>query len=187
MRKNLVIFAAVIAIAGLGLAGCNEDAPQSTSGVRKATVDVQTDPNTGLTIEQQNVANRLQMDNKPGSIKHLYIISPDSGQVLIYSTVKGKVTSSGKRLSPRSTSDCNYLTIGNERHCTTEVLEDDGSYGTSVDYIYWWDAQGRYHQHFFTGGQIIHVSDYPITVKSVVLNLEATQAPAPAQPTNEQR
>lgn len=169
---------ALISTVGLTLAGCNEDQPQSASGVTKATVQVQVDPTTGRTIEQNQVAARLEQDNKPGAVKHLYIISPESGQVLIYSTVKGKVTSSGKRLSPRTTEDCNYVTIGNERKCTKEVLEDDGTYGSSVDYIYWWDAQGRYHQHFFTGGQIIHISDYPITVRNVVINLELANSPA---------
>jgi hypothetical protein len=52
------------------------------------------------------------------------------------------------------------------------VLQDDGTYGSSSEDIYWFDAAGRYHQHWFTGGQIIHLSDQPISVKSVVLNLE---------------
>ncbi len=163
-------------VLSIGLAGCDPDpTPQAASGVKKANVAVQTDATTGLTVEQRNVADRLALDNKPGSIKHLYVIAPDSGQVILYSTVRGKVTSSGKRLNPRTVNpnDAFAVQIGNERHYTSEVLEDDGTYGSSVDYIFWWDVQGRYHQHFFTGGQIIHVSDYPITVKSVILNLDA--------------
>lgn len=31
----------------------------------------------------------------------------------------------------------------------------------------------RYHQHYLTGGQIIHISSQPIPIKSVTINLEA--------------
>ena len=159
-----------------------ESAPSvSDSGVKKASVEIQVQA-SGFTVEQENVKARLLEDNTPGSIKHLYVISPYSGQVIMYSTVKGKVTSSGKRLTPTSlmgstdrvstSRGADKVLIGSERKWTTEVLQDDGTYGSSVPYIYWWDAQGRYHQHFFTGGQIIHISDQPIAVKSITLNLE---------------
>jgi hypothetical protein len=178
----MIIAAVAVVVIAVGLTGCNEGTPQSASGVQKATVTVPVDPQTGMTVEQQNIANRLQMDNKPGSVKHLYVISPETGQVLIYSTVKGKVTSSGKRLSPKTINNAGAqygfkVPIGRDTYYTNEVLEDDGTYGSSVEYIYWWDTAGRYHQHFFTGGQILHISDYPITVKSVILNLEVSNAP----------
>lgn len=154
--------------------GCTES--KSASGVSRAVQQVKAQEN-GLTVEQENVAKRLQIDNQPGALKHLYIISPYSGQCILYSTVRGKVTSSGKRLTPtsaNSSSGYGFLIdnhAGQEYH-TTEVLQDDGTYGSSVDYIYWWDAKGVYHQHFFTGGQIIHVSDKPINVKSVIISIE---------------
>lgn len=181
MKRSLASLVLVIGAACL-LAGCEPDnAPQSSSGVTKATVHVNVDPNTGLTVEQSNIAGRLKMDNTPGSVKHLYIIAPESGQVIIYSTVQGKVTSSGKRLSPKTVNGSTRgfnVQIGNETHYTSEVLQDDGTYGDSAEYIYWFDAQGRYHQHYFTGGQIIHISDYPVQVHGVIINMEVQQAPA---------
>jgi hypothetical protein len=170
---------------------CDEiqQAPQSASGVTKATTKIQTDLN-GRTIEQNNIINRLSEDNKPGSIKHLYIISAYSGQVLIYSTVKGKVTSSGKRLTPINVDGSsgispdnnddkqwhdNRITIGGNNFITNEVLQDDGTYGTSVEYIYWWDSKGVYHQQYITGGMILHISNQPISVKSITLNFEETK------------
>ena len=173
MRNSTIVL--LIALMSLGLLGNNECAPRepvSASNVTKATVEIETDPTTGLTIEQQNIASRLTLDNEVGSIKHLYIISPYSGQVVMYSTVRGKVTSSGKRLTPNSMSSTVPVRIGGTTEYTHEVLQDDGTYGSSVPYIYWWDTRGIYHQHFFTGGQIIHISDQPIRVDSVILNLE---------------
>ena len=92
-RSYSTLSLVAIAVVAVSLAGCKEDGPQSTSGVQKATVNVAVNPRTGRTVEQDNIAGRLKMDNTPGSIKHLYVIAPESGQVIIYSTVQGKVTS----------------------------------------------------------------------------------------------
>lgn len=172
------IFIGIIAAALV--VGCEQDmTPTSTSGVKKteATVKVGSD---GLTNEQRNIRDRLELENQPGSIKHLYIIAPESGQCILYSTVKGKVTSSGKRISPTQI-DYVYGAIGdrngwevkygNNTVLTREPLQD-GTYGSSEPYIYWFDVRGSYHQHFFTGGQIIHISDQPMAMKSIVINIE---------------
>ena len=175
----LLTFAAAV----LFLIGCggSRPVPVSASGVKKAEVEVPTNP-TGHTIEQENILERVRRDNKPGSVKHLYVISAYSGQVLIYSTVKGKVTSSGKRLTPyevsyvwngtNETSSGFQLDIGRKQCATREVLQDDGTYGSSIPYLFWFSSDGRYHQHYLGGGEILHISDQPLNVKSIVLNLE---------------
>jgi len=160
-------------------------APVADTGVKQAHADISTG-NDGMTTEQRNVKKRLEMDNSSGSIKHLYVVSSMSGDVIVYSTVKGKVTSSGKRLTPRTvdagtetTGQYNRLNkfgvpvnIGGANYRTTEVIQDDGTFGSSIPYLYWWDAQGRYHQHYVTGGQILHISDQPIRAAKVILNME---------------
>lgn len=168
---------ALISLFSISASECQQTTtPESASGVNKKTVSVATD-SEGWSIEQRNVADRLKIDNLPGAIKHLYIISPYSGQTILYSTVKGKVTSGGKRLQPTSVhvgdSSQGHRFYGFDfgNHETSEVLQDDGTYGSSCEYIYWWDTAGRYHQHFFTGGQIIHVSEQPLTVKNVIINV----------------
>lgn len=171
------------------LAACNDPVPAtSSSGIGKATAKVQVGSD-GLTAEQRNIQERLKADNAPGSVKHLYIISAYSGQVLIYSTVRGKVTSSGKRLTPTSVNgSCNagngcaggfVVDIGKAQVMTNEVLQDDGTYGGSVEYLYWWDAKGVYHQHYVTGGQIPHISSEPLVVKSIIVNMELNKAESP--------
>ncbi len=175
MKKLIVVFLPLFLTACLDVPASQ---PSSDSGVKKATAAVQTGTD-GLTIEQRNVRDRLITDNKPGSIKHLYVISAYSGQVVMYSTVRGKVTSSGKRLSPTSVvvgasgdyKRPGFPAIGGD-YVTGEVLQDDGTYGSSVEYLYWWDTTGRYHQHYVSGGQILHISDQPIATKSIILNLE---------------
>jgi hypothetical protein len=173
-----------IVVAALMLPSCIEEPqPSNASGsVSKKTVEVSTDAD-GWTVEQKNIAERLKRDNVAGAIKHLYVISPYSGQVILYSTVKGKVTSSGKRLTPTSVAATDGQHVGHahmgmgvningQTKYTSEVLQDDGSYGSSCEYIFWFDSKGIYHSHFFTGGQIIHVADQPMPVKNVIINLE---------------
>jgi len=176
MKK--ILFSITI-IFTLLLSSCvSPDAPQSSSGISKVNAIVNVGSN-GLTAEQDNIKNRVGLENIPGSIKHLYVISPYSGQVIIYSTIKGKVTSSGKRLSPsKSISERgdfivpNVKDVNGNRSYTNEILQDDGTYGSSNPYIYWFDSKGIYHQHFFTGGQIIHISDQPIAIKNIIINME---------------
>ena len=181
----------VVALACLLAIACNDDdaAPVAASGAKQITVEAPKNQR-GYTTEQENIARRIVVDNEPGAVKHLYVISAMSGQVLIYSTVKGKVTSSGKRITPTTVAasdganvgSSHYgipINIGGRKHYTSEVLQDDGSYGSSIEYLYWWDQRDRYHQHYVTGGQILHVSDAPLAVKSIVLNLEITSAGNP--------
>lgn len=179
---GLVLVLSFVAIGSSECDGTGSAPTKAASGVEKAEVDITVGP-SGLTVEQANVKRRLEEDNTPGTIKHLYVISAYSGQVLIYSTVKVKVTSSGKRLSPYTVgcTDGEYVNsanegidvrIGNVIKRTEEVLQDDGTYGASVPYIYWYDINDRYHQHYITGGQIVHVSAQPLVVPDVVLNME---------------
>lgn len=175
----------VALIAASSESGCydTKDAETASSGISAKRVQVNTDQN-GWTVEQKNISGRLKMDNTPGAIKHLYVISPMTGDVILYSTVMGKVTSSGKRLAPRTVSSFGSsghdawgmrADINGVQKETNEVIEDDGTYGDSVQYMYWWDARGAYHQHFFTGGQIIHLSDQPLPIHKVMINLEAQE------------
>jgi hypothetical protein len=141
--------------------GCEGTQQVSDSGVSKATTQIKTDLN-GNTVEQKNIIDRLQRDNDLGSLKHLYVISSFSGDVMEYSTVKGKVTSGGKRLSPKtvvgftegSPSYRNKVKLNGENYLTDEVLDDGGAYGDSMSYVYWFDAQGNYHQYFPSGGYL---------------------------------
>lgn len=181
MRTLLVVLALTTLVA------CNlepgNSQPRSASGVKQGKVQVQTGP-SGWTAEQDNVMNRLIEDNKPGSVKHLYVISAYSGQVIIYSTVKGKVTSGGKRLTPTTTTGAGEFNhnginfaFNGTTYKTAEVLHDDGTYGHSGDYLYWWDTKGMYHQHYVSGGQIVHISNQPLAVKGIIINMELTTKP----------
>ncbi len=175
--KKLLVFLPIVL-----LFSCNLPEPQqavSDSGVQKASVKVQTDAN-GHTVEQSNYMERVKRDNETGSLKHLYIISSYSGDVLEYSTVKGKVTSGGKRLSPGTVNGYNqqlsvsnnYVTLNGNNYITDEVVDEYGMYGSSSPYFYWFDAQGNYHQYYPSGGTFVHISDKPLTIMKANLSVK---------------
>ena len=184
MRKLKMVVLFLMAI--IVFTSCNLDTEQqkSDSGVSKATVKVKTDVN-GQTIEQKNIIERLQRDNDLGSLKHLYVISSFTGDVMEYSTVKGKVTSGGKRLSPKTVRgdsynstqiNSNWVSLNGEKHITDEVLDDGGAYGESMSYVYWFDATGNYHQYFPSGGTYLHISDKPLRIKKSNMTFEVEES-----------
>lgn len=192
-HTHQLLAAAVLAL--LAAAGCDgknrtsAPAVKSASGVQAIRVELKPDID-GFTAEQRNIRDRLLMDNHVGAIQHLYVISAESGQILYYSTVRGKVTSGGKRISPTGVvvKKGKYkdgdnivdqpelrgvpINVGGRACRTGEVLQDDGTYGSSTPYVYWWDSKRNYHQHFFTDDQIVHVSSQYITVHQTTINLD---------------
>lgn len=144
---------------------------RSSSGVSKAKAVVVTD-NDGHTVEQRNILEKIKRDNEVGKVRHLYQISSYTGDVLEYHTVKGKITSGGKRLNPEHASgersdlgDRGFgFDIGPNRYYTLEVLSDDGTYGSSMNYFYFFDTRNEYHQIFPTGGTYVHISDRPLRI-----------------------
>jgi phosphatidate phosphatase PAH1 len=178
--KNLVLFLLSLVL----ITSCEMESQQqeSDSGIKKASIKIKTD-SEGHSIEQKNIMERLERDNKIGEVKHLYVISSYSGDVLEYSTVRGKVTSGGKRLSPKTVNNStgiqgnsgttNTVYIGNLRYYTDEVLDDGGAYGESGNYLFWFDAQDNYHQYYPSGGTYLHISEKPLRVRKA--NLTFTQ------------
>lgn len=178
-------FVALALFAAALVAGCGGPAAQSVSGVKVASVGKVDTNGSGHTAEQQNIIERVKRDSELGAIRHLYVISPHSGQVILYSTVKGKPTSGGKRLTPKtiaslsgesSTASLPTVQIGGRNYTTTELPNEDGTYGQSTDYLYWFTPDGAYHQHLMNGSDIIHISDRPLAVKDVVIRVESGPA-----------
>jgi len=194
MRNKFVALAFVVAalsVAGCGGCGKPTGIPQaqSTAGVEVASVGKVETNASGHTVEQQNIIERVKRDNELGATRHLYIISPYSGQVILYSAVKGKPTSGGKRLTPRTivsrdstlngnnpNSGLPVVKVGGTYYGTNDLPNEDGTYGSSSEYLYWFTPDGAYHQHMLTGADIVHISDRPLVVKDVVIRVESGPA-----------
>lgn len=141
----------------------------------------------GLTSDQRNVKRKYEEENKTGRILHLYVISCQTGDILVQSTVDAKVTSSGKRLNPehiQTTTGSNGtiddqllpIHINGKLYYTTEVPQMDGLYGSSGEYYYWWDINGTMHYHYPSGGSFLHITDKPIHFgkAELIINMDVT-------------
>lgn len=94
--------------------------------------------------------------------------------------MQGKVTSSGKRLSPTSVATGSHRFLGGKRYYTEEVIQDDGSFGSSIPYLYFWDTAGRF-QKVYPDPVYVKISDQPLPVRDGALVIETVQPDPPAE------
>lgn len=153
--------------------------PTSASGLIMQHISLSPVKN-GMSLEQYNIAQRYLHDNKVDALKYVYIIG-QNGQVCMNYQILGKITSSGKRLTPRSVAagpdGAGYgitggmeVTIGSDTYKTTEVIEDDGTYGDSMPYYYMWTTAGNYIQVIPTGMFLTVVADKQLTPTELVFS-----------------
>ncbi len=160
-------------------------APPALASPSAIRVQVPVDPTTHHTVEQRNVSDRVT-DYKPGTVKYLSIASATTGKTILFSSVDGKVTSSGKRLTPIRTiksypcgkdnkENCpegQLVSIGGVEYLTQEIVQDDGTFGDSTPYIFWKDLNGVRHQQFVSEDLLLEISDQPVRAREVTLNLD---------------
>lgn len=98
----------------------------------------------------------------------IHLIALD-GKIIRRMPVRNKVTSSGKRLEPTTAAPYNegYPLAGDgENSRTNELIQPDGTFGSSDPYIFWFDSMGRYHQYGTAGGIGYLLTDYPIDLEN---------------------
>jgi len=109
--------------------------------------------------EIENIQKRLELTSKPGAIGFILLLN-EAGQPILYTSVTGKITSSTKRLTDPQQKvgiDCGQYcneTLG-------DAPSDDGTWGSSDPYIYFWTTGGQYMQW---SGRYLY-SDQPIRTR----------------------
>ncbi len=117
--------------------------------------------------EIENIKARLKLTSDPGLTGFILLMN-EAGQPIMYAGVKGKITSGGKRLTApfqchyregRATpEDCSH---SSEFAQQTVAPSDEGTWGRSNPYIYFWTATGQYVQW---NGKYLY-SDKPFRTK----------------------
>ena len=64
------------------------------------------------------------------------------------------------------------IRISGKKYYTTEVPQADGTFGSSIEYLFWKTPSGVSHKHYISGGQIVHVSNAPLRLGKVIISLE---------------
>jgi hypothetical protein len=147
----------VLALAATLLAGCNYDDPKHAQAQKaaQAAQSINFDENA----EIENIKHRLELTSKPGAIGYIVLLN-QMGQPVAYDTVKGKITSSGKRLTkPFDDTAAGIRTSPS----------DEGTWGSSDPYLYYWTVNGVYRQW---SGLYLY-SDQPIRLSQPTLVVEA--------------
>jgi hypothetical protein len=146
----------VLALVTILLAGCdyNESKYVQSHKAAQAAQSINFDENA----EIDNIKHRLELTSKPGAIGYIVLLN-QMGQPIAYDTVKGKITSSGKRLTRP------FDGVGND---TRPAPSDEGTWGNSDPYIYYWTANGVYRQW---SGLYLY-SDQPIRLSQPTLVVE---------------
>ena len=146
----------------LALFGCAESERVREMQKKQATYQIT------YSVERDNINKRLELSNDPTQIMWFYGLS-DIGNIVLSSPVVGKLSSSTKRLEPRTTDNdsSTYGFVGNERYSTNEIMGADGTYGESDQYVFWFTPEKQYFQ--WNGRYIL--SSAPVKTEKVILNL----------------
>lgn len=152
--------------------GCIEEQPQkSISGAEQVTTMFKVPKNSkGNTTEQQNILDRIRVTTDPTKVLWIHLIALD-GKIIRRMPVKCKVTSSGKRLeATRAVNgyNGNFPDVPGTNYETDELVQPDGTLGSSDSYVFWFDPMSRYHQYGTAGGIGYLLTDYPIDLVNPV-------------------
>ncbi len=141
--------------------GC--DAPQNTK-YEQAQKAAEVAANIKFTdnAEINNIKKRIELTANPGAIGFIVLMN-QAGQPILYTSVRGKVSSSSKRLTTPDRMYCNST------HCAIRTApSDEGTWGSSDSYIYFWTTDGQYMQ--WSGNYLYSDKPFRIRVEPLVIN-----------------
>lgn len=145
MRK---IGIALVATSALLLAACERNAPANPAKTTQAqkAAEAANSIQFSENAEIDNIKRRLELTSNPGQIGFVLLLN-EMGKPVMYTSVKGKITSGNKRLT--SPQEVRCLEVAESVGCSQQMVEapsDEGTYGSSNPYIFFWTADGQYIQ-----------------------------------------
>jgi hypothetical protein len=161
MKKLLLLVPCLI------LAACWEDEKPTQKSIQaqKAAAAAQS-INFVENSEIDNIKKRLELTSDPGLTGFVLLLN-EAGQPIMYTGVKGKITSGGKRL----TTPVQQHRISSGGYGGTAIgpaPSDEGTWGESAPYIFFWTTDGRYMQwngHYLYSDKPFRLSVKPLVVK----------------------
>lgn len=156
---------ALIALSlGFALAACSQNQPTNKEVQAEKALAAAQSISFTENAEIENIKRRLELTANPGLIGYIVLLN-EMGQPVMYTGVKGKVTSGSKRLThPQG--------WNGEMRGWAEAPSDEGTYGSSNPYVYFWTTEGQYIQ--WDGGYLY--SDKPIRLSQAPLVIATTEA-----------
>ena len=174
---NKIILSAAIVSAGLFLTGCIEDKPaqpqvKNTQAelAQRAANSIQFTDNA----EIDNIKNRVELTSKPGLLGYVVLFN-ESGQPIMYEGVRGKVTSGSKRLTAadRTQQVSTGGNNGGQHSVVRQAPSDEGTYGSSNPYVFYWNTDGVYRQ--WSGHYLYSTQPMRLTIQPLVVNIQKSE------------
>lgn len=157
MKKLLMIL-----LASTLISGCvRNDPPSKKNEQAKIAERAANNIKFSANAEIENITKRLQLTSDPGLLGYVVLLN-ESGQPILYTAVKGKITSGSKRLTKPYEYD-----NSNGAYNQVESPSDEGTYGSSNPYIYFWSESGQYIQwsgHYLYSDKPIRLSVKPLVI-----------------------
>lgn len=166
--KKLIALALLSSI--LAVAGCNEQVAEVANKVTQAQKAQQAAESVTFTenAEIENIKARLELTSDPGLTGFVLLLN-EMGQPIMYTGVRGKITSGGKRLTPTQT-----LVRGdrgqNYGDFVVNTPSDEGTHGKSNPYVYFWTTSGQYVQ--WNGKYLYSDKPFRVKVEPIVVTTE---------------
>lgn len=158
------IFAILMA---LMLAGCNEEAkqPQAKNVQAEKAKAAANSISFAENAEIDNIKKRLELTANPGLLGYVVLLN-EMGQPVMYTGVKGKITSGGKRLTdPRQI--IHNGNVNGQAWSVTDSPSDEGTFGSSGEYAFFWTPAGQYIQ--WNGKFLYSDKPFRLTTEPLVL------------------
>jgi hypothetical protein len=177
--KNVFVKLSIVAALGMTLMAGSCDIQPSTSTKssesQKAAAAANSISFAAGNAEIDNIKKRLQLTSDPALMGYIVLFN-DMGQPILYATVKGKVTSGSKRLTaPFQETKLGRGGVGETSSSDfTDSPSDEGTWGSSNPYIFFWTTEGQYVQW---SGTYLY-SDKPFRLNSTPTVVMAQAAPA---------
>lgn len=164
--KKMTKLATAVAVA-LALSGCVEEQKSNKTQQAEKAAAAANSINFAENAEIDNIKKRLELTSNPGALGYVLLMN-QAGQPIMYTSVKGKITSGSKRLTKP---DYNSTEGAGQNNTVRAAPSDEGTYGSSDPYIYFWTMEGQYVQ--WNGAYLY--SDKPIRTKvePLVINVQA--------------
>lgn len=163
---------AVLAAIGLclTLTACPQGQPQTPGKKTQSQKAAEAANSIRFTenAEIDNIKRRLELTSSPGKLGFIVLLN-EAGQPIWYGSVKGKVTSGGKRLTAPSQKwkvDC-----GNNGWCEDigPAPSDEGTWGSGSPYIFFWTMSGQYMQ--WSGDYLYSDQPLRLSIEPLVLDI----------------
>jgi hypothetical protein len=153
------------------MVGCvDQGSPAKSTKLTQAEIAAEAADSINFTenAEIDNITNRLKLTSDPG-LTGFVLLMNEAGQPIMYAGVQGKITSGGKRLTKPW-----QLTKGDRGewngHFVTTSPSDEGTWGSSNPYIYFWTTSGQYIQ--WNGKYLYSNQPFRTTIKPLVINIK---------------